>query len=75
MIVNNVLRRRVETTQYRSGVFQAAPGGYGVRPSMSGKGNCCDNAPTESLWGSLKGGRLYGKRFATQRAAMDEIID
>ena len=33
------------------------------------------NAPTESLWGSLKVGRLYGKRFATQREAMDEVID
>ena len=27
------------------------------------------------LWGSLKVGRLYGKRFATQRQAMDEVID
>ena len=43
--------------------------------SMSRKGNCWDNAPTESLWGSLKVGRLYGKKFATQREAMDEVID
>ena len=34
-----------------------------------------DNAPTKSLWGSLKVGRLYGKKFATQRQAMDEVID
>ena len=34
-----------------------------------------DNAPTESLSGSLKVGRLYGKRFATHREAMDEVID
>ena len=47
----------------------------GMRSSMSRKGNCWDNAPTESLWGSLKVGRLYGKRFATQREAMDEVID
>jgi transposase InsO family protein len=31
---------------------------------MSRKGNCWDNAPTESLWGRLKVGRLYGRRFA-----------
>ena len=43
--------------------------------SMSRKGNCWDNAPTESLWGSLKVGRLYGMRFETQRQAMDEVID
>jgi transposase InsO family protein len=62
-------------SQYCSGVFQAALSSYGMRPSMSRKGNCWDNAPTESLWGSLKVGRLYGKRFATQREAMDEVID
>ena len=48
---------------------------YGMLSSMSRKGNCWDNAPTESLWGSLKVGRLYGKKFATQREAMDEVID
>ena len=31
--------------------------------------------PTESLWGSLKVGRLHGMRLATRRAAMDEVID
>jgi len=42
---------------------------------MSRKGDCWDNAPTESLWGSLKVARLHGVRFATRRAAMDEVID
>jgi hypothetical protein len=55
--------------------FQDALKGYGMKSSMSRKGNCWDNAPTESLWGRLKVGRLYGKTFATQRDAMDEIID
>ena len=32
-------------------------------------------APTESLWGSLKVARLHSRRFATRRAAMDEIVD
>jgi putative transposase len=31
--------------------------------------------PTESLWGSLKVGRLHGMRFETRRQAMDEVID
>lgn len=62
-------------SQYCSQAFQAALAGYGMRSSMSRKGNCWDNAPTESLWGSLKVGRLHGKRFATCREAMDEIID
>ncbi len=62
-------------SQYCSREFQAALASYGMRSSMSRKGNCWDNAPTESLWGSLKVGRLYGKKFATQRDAMDEVID
>jgi len=62
-------------SQYCSQAFQAALAGYGMRSSMSRKGNCWDNAPTESLWGSLKVGRLYGQRFATHREAMDEVID
>jgi transposase InsO family protein len=42
---------------------------------MSRKGDCWDNAPTESLWGSLKRARLHGKRFMTRRQAMDEVMD
>ena len=56
-------------------MLKGALSGCGMRSSMSPKGDCWNNAPTESLRGSLKVGRLYGKRFATQRAAMDEVID
>jgi putative transposase len=62
-------------SQYCSHEFQAALKAYGMRSSMSRKGNCWDNAPTESLWGSLKVARLHGRRLETRRAAMDEIID
>ena len=62
-------------SQYCSREFQSALTGYGMKSSMSRKGNCWDNAPTESLWGSLKVGRLHGMRFETRRQAMDEVID
>ena len=62
-------------SQYCSEAFQDALKSYAMRSSMSGKGDCWDNAPSESLWGRLKVGRLYGKRFATRREAMDEVID
>ena len=62
-------------SQYCSADFHAALSAYGMRCSMSRKGDCWDNAPSESLWGSLKVGRLHGMRFATRRAAMDEVID
>ena len=62
-------------SQYCSQECQSALTGYGMKPSMSRKGDCWDNAPTESLWGRLKVGRLYGRRFATRREAMDEVMD
>jgi len=61
-------------SQYCGEEFQRALEGYGMRSSMSRKGDCWDNAPTESLWGHLKVGRLHGRRFATRREAMDEVI-
>ena len=62
-------------SQYCSREFQSTLTEYGMKSSMSRKGNCWDNAPTESLWGSLKVGRLHGMRFETRRQAMDEVID
>lgn len=46
-----------------------------MKNSMSRKGNCWGSAPTESLRGSLKVGRVHGLQFETRRQAMDEAID
>ena len=62
-------------SQYCGQQFTRAIKAYGMKASMSRKGDCWDNAPVESLWGSLKVARIYGTRFATRRAAMDEIVD
>jgi len=62
-------------SQYCGELFQDTLKAYGMRSSMSRRGDCWDNAPTESLWGSLKVARLHDRRFATRRAAMDEIVD
>ena len=40
---------------------------------MSRKGNCWDNAVTETLFGSLKVERLHGERFNTVREANDAV--
>jgi putative transposase len=61
-------------SQYCGDEFQGALKEYEMQSSMSRKGNCWDNAVTESLWGRLKVGRLDGLRFATKREAMDEVI-
>ena len=41
---------------------------------MSRRGNCWDNACSETLFGSLKVERLHGQRFVTRRQAKDEVI-
>jgi len=46
-----------------------------MHSSMSRKADCRDNAPTESLWGSLKRARLHGRRFETMPAAQWEVMD
>ncbi|CAO3438438.1 Transposase [Azospirillum doebereinerae] len=62
-------------SQYASADFQAPLRRYGMRGSMSRKGNCWDNAVIETLFGSLKVDRLHGMRFETRRRAKDEVID
>ena len=62
-------------SQYASGDFRALLSKHGMRGSMSRKGNCWDNAVTETLFGSLKVERLHDIRFETRRQAKDEVID
>jgi putative transposase len=48
---------------------------FGMIPSMSRKGNCWDNAPMESFWGTLKTERVHHRRFATRDQARQEITE
>jgi putative transposase len=61
-------------SQYASGDFRQVLEAYAITPSMSRKGNCWDNACSETLFGSLKVERLHGQRFATIRQAKDATI-
>jgi putative transposase len=61
-------------SQYASQPFQQLLRQRGVQCSMSRKGNCWDNACSETLFGSLKVERLHGQRFETRRQAKDEVL-
>jgi putative transposase len=61
-------------SQYASAVFQAKLAEFGMTCSMSRKGNCWDNAPTESFFNSLKNERVHGTRYATRDAAMADLF-
>jgi putative transposase len=60
-------------SQYCAISYQKAVRAAGMRPSMSRKGNCYDNAPTESLWGTLKQELVHHHRFQTRSEAMAAI--
>ena len=45
-----------------------------MRQSMSGTGNCYDNAPMESFWHSLKVEETHGQNFATRAEATHSVF-
>ena len=61
-------------SQYASHAYQACLAKYGMRGSMSRKGNCWDNAPTESFFNSLKNERVHGVSYATRNEAMSDLF-
>lgn len=62
-------------SQYASHAFQARLKEYGMVCSMSRKGNCWDNAPTESFFNSLKNERVHGARYATRAEATADAFE
>jgi transposase InsO family protein len=61
-------------SQFASEDFNKVLKEHRITASMSRKGNCWDNACSETLFGSLKVERLHGQRFETIRQAKDETI-
>ena len=70
-----MLRRPVESAQYASHEFQRKLTAYGMRCSMSRKGNCWDNAPTESFFNSLKNERVHATRYRTHQDAKADLFE
>jgi transposase InsO family protein len=62
-------------SQYASNDYRKLLANFKMESSMSRKGDCWDNAVTETLFGSLKVERLHGMRFNTRRLGKDEVID
>jgi transposase InsO family protein len=62
-------------SQYASSAFRERLTAWDCRQSMSRKGNCWDNAVTESFFGNLKRELVHHERFATRQEAKDKIFD
>jgi putative transposase len=62
-------------SQYCSHDYQRLIRQFGMRSSMSRRGNCYDNAPMESFWGTLKNELVHHRQYETRRQAMQEITE
>ena len=62
-------------SQYAGTKYQKLLKSYGMICSMSRKGNCWDNAPTERFFRSLKSERLFYCRFVSRASARAEVLD
>jgi transposase InsO family protein len=62
-------------SQYCSYEYRHLLQQFEMRTSMSGKGNCFDNAPMESFWGMLKQELVYHYHFRTRQEARQAITE
>jgi len=62
-------------SQYCSHEYRNLMDRFGLKVSMSGKGNCYDNAPMESFWGTLKQELIHHRRYRTRLEAIWDITE
>ena len=62
-------------SQYCSFEYRQLLDRFGLQASMSGKGNCYDNAPMESFWGTLKQELVYHRHYVTRKEAIRDITE
>src|SRR4030067_1120687 len=62
-------------SQYCSHEYQGLLRQFGLVVSMSGSGNCFDNAPMESFWGIIKQELINHRHYRSRREAMEDIVE
>jgi putative transposase len=62
-------------SQYAGHAYRAILADHGIACSMSGKGECLDNAVAERFFGSLKRERTSKRYYLTRQEARDDLID
>lgn len=61
-------------SQYTDGSYQTVLASCQIRASMSGTGNCFDNAHKESFFGTLKTELVHHRRYSTRDMARNDIF-
>jgi transposase InsO family protein len=62
-------------SQYCAYEYQRMLSHFNLRVSMSGTGNCFDNAPMESFWGTLKQELVHHRHYTTRQEAIRDITE
>lgn len=62
-------------SQYCSHEYRKLLDQFHMRASMSRKGDCYDNAPMESFWGTLKSENVHHRRYVTRQEAIRDITE
>ena len=62
-------------SQYCSAAYRSLQACHGMETSMSRKGNCRDNAPMESFFGTIKTESLHHYRFETREQAKQVVFE
>jgi transposase InsO family protein len=73
--VRGLIHHSDRGSQYCSHDYRRLLDQFGMEASMSRRGNCYDNAPIESFWGTLKNELVHHSRYRTRQEAMQEITE
>jgi putative transposase len=73
--VQGLIQHSDRGSQYCSHEYRNLMDRFGLKVSMSGKGNCYDNAPMESFWGTLKQELIHNRRYTTRLEAIRDITE
>ena len=71
----NVLHHSDQGSQYASEDFQRQLADHGIACSMSRRGNCWDNAATESFFSTMKTERTDRRRYHTRDEARADVFN
>ena len=63
------MEETISGSQYCSDDYQRLLKAHGIVPSMSGKGNCYDNAMVETVFKTIKSEMIWRTSFQTRSAA------
>jgi transposase InsO family protein len=73
--LNGLLHHSDRGSQYCSYEYRQMLDQFGLQVSMSGSGNCFDNAPMESFWGILKQELIHQRHYRSRQEARQEITE